>query len=156
MVIDTPTMLDHAGLVVESEAMFREMGFEEYGSDWEADKMIEWWEEVITSDDYEVVVARDKMRIVGVSVAQYHSYHPWHNGPLRAIESAHHAVPDLPTYRRSKIMIQLLDAMLVKLAERGARYFFIGYDPKPQFKQWGDYLRRRGFIDSAHVLMTKL
>lgn len=156
MLIDTPTLSDLAGLIVESKPMFDEMGFEEYGNAWERESMIEWWTDVITKPMFDIVVAREGGRIIGVSVTAYTNKFFWHKGPLHANELAHHAAPDLPTFKRCKIMILMLDAMITKMKARGAEYFKIGYDPKPQFAAWGRYLLKRGFIDSSHVLVAKV
>ena len=156
MIIETPTTKDLAGLVIESEAMFREMGFEKYGNDWQYDSMVEWWTDVITKPVYDIVIAKEGPRIVGVSVICYTDRHFWHKGSLQSNELAHHASPDLPTYTRCKIMIKMLDAVIDKMKARGAEYFKIGYDPKPEFAAWGRYLMKRGFIDSSHVLVAKL
>ncbi len=156
MIIDTPTMADHAALVVESEAMFNEMGFDEFGNSWERDVMREWWETVLTTANHDIVVAREGKRIVGVSVAFYPAKGLWHKVNTQALELAHHAAPDLPTFKRCKIMIKMLDAMTAKVAARGPLFFKMSYSPKPGFEQWGDYLRKRGFIDSGRQVAAKV
>lgn len=149
-------MLDLAGLIVESKPMFDEMGFEEYGNAWEYESMVEWWTSVMTTPNHEVLIAKEGNRIVGVSVCCYVNKFFWHKGPLHANELAHHAAPDLPLFKRCKIMIKMLEHMVKTIKAKGAVKYFIGYDPKPQFKAWGDYLRKKGFIDTSHVLMAKV
>ena len=156
MVVDTPTMADLAGLLVESKPMFEQMGFEEYGNGWEFDKMLDWWIEVITSPAYDCVIVKDGERIVGVSVVAYKANHHWHTGGLKACEMAHHAAPDLPKVTVCRIMITMLDAIVEKVKTRGAEYFYIGFDPKPQFASWGRYLEKKGYIDSSHVMVAKV
>jgi len=156
VIIDTPTLADLPALMVESKPMFDQMGFEEYGNGWEYDKMMQWWIDVISNPIYDIVVAREGNRLVGVSVVMYQTKHFWHTGPMKACEMAHHAAPDLPKITVCRIMIQMLAAITRKIKERGAKYFYIGYDPKPEFKAWGDYLMKKGFIDTSHVLMAKV
>jgi hypothetical protein len=154
--IETPTLADLPELLKESKPMFEEMGFEEYGNAWDFESMIEWWKTVLTTNHHSIVIARESGRIIGVSVVCYTDRFFWHKGPIHANELAHHAAPDLPTFKRCKIMIKMLAAMIEKMREKGAVRFFIGYDPKPQFAAWGDYLKRKGFIDTSHVLMAKV
>ena len=154
MIIETPTIADLSGLIVESKPMFDEMGFEEYGNAWELESMVQWWSDVVNKDMFDVVVAKEDGRIIGVSVVCYTDKFFWHKGSLHANELAHHAAPDLPTFKRCKIMIKMLDAITEKIKARGAEYFKIGYDPK--FKTWGDYLLKKGFIGSSHVLVAKV
>ena len=156
MVIDTPTINDIAALVVESEAMFNQMGFAEYGNGWEYDKVVEWWTDVITNSVYDVVVARDGCRIIGVSVVAYRTAHFWHTRGMKACEMVHHAVPDLSTTTICRIMIEMLKAIIVKIKAKGAEFFYIGYDPKPEFAAWGRYLLKKGYIDTSHVMMAKV
>lgn len=156
MLIESPSIEDLGELVKVSKPMFDEMGFEEYGNAWELESMIEWWTDVITKPYFDMVVARENGSIIGVSVVGYVNKFFWHKGPLHANELAHHALPSLPVYKKCKIMIKMLEAMIYKLKEKGVEFFKIGYDPKPEFKAWGDYLKRRGFIDSSHVLVAKV
>lgn len=156
MIIETPTITDLAGLMVESKPMFDEMGFEAYGNAWEYESMVQWWTTVLLAENHDIVVARENNRIVGVSVVAYTNTFFWHKGPLHANELAHHAAPDLHTFKRCKIMILMLNAIYKKAMAKGAEFFKIGYDPKPEFKTWGDYLRKKGFIDSSHVLVRKV
>jgi len=149
-------MSDLAGLIIESKPMFAEMGFEAYGNAWEYESMVEWWTDVLTKPAFDIIVARENQRIVGVSVVAYTNKFFWHKGPLHANELAHHAAPDLSTVARCRIMITMLDAILEKVKAKGTEYFKIGYDPKPEFAGWGRYLQKRGFIDSSHVLVTKV
>jgi len=140
----------------ESKPMFDQMGFEEYGNGWEYDKMVQWWTDVITNPVYDIVIALEGKRLVGVSVVMYQTRHFWHTGAMKACEMAHHAAPDLPTVSRCRIMIQMLAAITEKIKGQGAKYFYIGYDPKPEFAAWGRYLMKKGFIDTSHVLMAKV
>lgn len=156
MIIESPTLQDIPELVKESKPMFDEMGFEEYGNNWELESMIEWWTDVINKPVFEILVARENNRIIGVSVACYVNKFFWHKGKLHANELAHHAAPDLPTYKRCKIMIKLLNAMVDIFKTKNVEFFKIGYDPKPQFSAWGDYLMKQGFISSSHVLVAKV
>lgn len=156
MTIETPTIADLDELVAVSYPMWAEMGFDAYGSQWQKESMIEWWTDVITKSMFDMVLARDKGRIVGVSVICYTNKFFWFKGPLHANELAHHADPSLPTVTRCRIMIKMLDSMIERIKARGAEYFKIGYDPKPEFASWGRYLKSRGFIDSSHVLVAKV
>jgi len=156
VIIDTPTMKDLAGLMIESKPMFDEMGFEETGNSWEYDAMVEWWTSVLTQPNHDIVVAREGSRIVGVSVVYYPAKGLWHRVNTQALEMAHHAAPDLPTFQRCKIMIKMLDAIVEKIRERGPLYFKISYVPKPEFKTWGDYLRKRGFMESGIQLAQRI
>src|SRR6185369_10171614 len=139
--------------MVESKPMFEQMGFEEYGNGWEYDKMAQWWTDVLTNPVYDIVVARERTRLVGVSVIMYQTRHFWHTGSIKACEMAHHAAPDLPAVTRGRIMIQMLDPIMYKATNKGAKFFYMGYDPKPEFASWGRYLIKKGFIDTSHVLM---
>jgi hypothetical protein len=154
MTIDTPTIADLGQLIAESKPMHDEMGF--VGSEWQYDSMVVWWTDVLTKPHYDIVVAREAGRIVGVSVVYYTNTFLWFKGPVHANELAHHASPDLSTFIRCKIMIKMLEQIIVKMKARGAEFFKIAYVPKPQFSAWGDYLRSKGFTDSNHVLIRRL
>lgn len=154
MIIDTPTLADLPALMVESKPMFDEMGFERYGNGYEAEKMAVWWTDVITNPDYSIVIAREGRRLVGVSVVRYQRSHFWHTGGMKACEMAHHAAPDLPKVTRCRIMIMLLKAMVEKIKAAGAEWFYIGYDP--EFKGWGDYLTKQGYLESSRLMVAKV
>jgi len=156
VIIETPTIKDLAGLVCESKAMFDEMGFEATGNSWEYESMVIWWETVLTSNDHDVVVARDGNRIVGVSVVFYPSRGLWHKKNTQACELAHHAAPDLPTVTKCRIMIKMLEEMEQKIAIRGPLFYKISYSPKPEFESWGKYLKKRGYGNPVCQLAKKV
>jgi hypothetical protein len=152
VIIETPTIKDLAGLIVESKAMFEEMGFEKHGNSWEQDVMQEWWEKVLTTDSHDIVVAKECIRIVGVSVVYYPPKGLWHRVNTQALELAHHAAPDLPTFTRCKIMIKMLQAIMDKVAKRGPLHFKMSYLAEPGFDAWGNYLMKKGFTESGRQL----
>lgn len=154
MIIETPTIKDLAGLIVESKGMFDQMGFEEGGTEWHYDSMVEWWTEVLTTPNHDILIAREGGRIIGVSVVIYVDTFRWHKGQLQAWELAHHASPDLPIVTRCRVMIKMLNAQIENTKKRGAKFTRFSYSPV--FPEWGEYLRRRGFIDTSHCLALKL
>jgi len=156
MQIVTPTLEHLAGLIVESKGWYDEMGFDEFGNGWDLDRVIEWWRMVITQPIYEAVIAIEGLRIIGAFVCFYKDKHFWHTGPLHACEMVNHTASDLVMTRRGKAMIGMFGAMVAKLKKRKTDYLFIGYDPRPEFKAYGEYLKRKGFIDTSHVLMAKV
>jgi len=154
VIIETPTIQDLAGLIVESKGMFDQMGFEKGGTRWEYDSMVKWWTDVLTTPNHDILVARSGSRIIGVSVVCYVDEFRWYKGQLQAWELAHHASPDLPVVTRCRIMIQLLKKQIENIRKRGALYFRISYDPN--FPEWGNYLKKHGYIPTSHSLALKL
>jgi hypothetical protein len=125
---------------------YAEMNFDDVGYIFDEDHIFISISKSINNPKFVLLVSvNKKQKLDGVLWLTIQDTTLYFTGRKFAQEIAWHSDPDLPSFSRGKIMLELLQAGIKQLESLGIKNMYLSTDLDPKFTGVGRYLKKHGF-----------